>query len=96
MTDADVLTDSVQRQVRVDSLPLLPRLQKRTGASRFVKEKIDLDAVANFESSDSVVMFGRNLIYLYGDAQVWRGVMTVTWRSVTALSPRRAGPVCAA
>lgn len=73
VTDVDVLTDSAQRQARVNSLPLLPRLQKRTGASRFVKEKIDLDAVANFESSDSVVMFGRNLIYLYGDAQVTYG-----------------------
>lgn len=51
-----------------DSLPLLPRLQRR--GSRFVFEKGDLDAVVTFQSSDSVIMVGRDEVYLYGNAQV--------------------------
>ncbi len=64
--------DSVAGKVPVDSLPLLPRLQRR-GQSRFIREKVDLDAPVNFESTDSVVMFGRDLVFLYGDAQVTYG-----------------------
>jgi len=62
----------VPESAPVDSLPLLPRLQRRSG-SRFVREKVDLDSPVNLESTDSVVMFGRNLVFLYGDAQVTYG-----------------------
>ena len=53
----------------IDSLPLLPRLVQRSG-SRFITEKVDLTAPVNFESTDSVVMIGRDLVFLYGDAKV--------------------------
>ncbi len=65
-------SDTVSKVSPVDSLPLLPRLDRR-GKSRFIREKVDLDAPVNLESSDSVVMFGRNLVFLYGDAQVTYG-----------------------
>lgn len=64
--------DSTAVVAPADTLPLLPRLQKRRG-SRFVKEKVDLDAAVNLESTDSVVMIGRDLVFLYGDAQVTYG-----------------------
>ncbi|MDE6450619.1 MAG: hypothetical protein K2L41_11200, partial [Muribaculaceae bacterium] len=69
---ASMPADSVKRITPVDSLPLLPRLDRR-GKSRFIREKVDLDAPVNLESTDSVVMFGRNLVFLYGDAQVTYG-----------------------
>ena len=53
-----------------DTLPLLPRLQKRRSGSRFIKEKVDLDAPVNIESTDSLVMVGRNMVYVYGEAKV--------------------------
>ncbi len=69
---ASMPADSIKRNIPVDSLPLLPRLDRR-GKSRFIREKVDLDAPVNLESTDSVVMFGRNLVFLYGDAQVTYG-----------------------
>ncbi|MCM1450571.1 MAG: hypothetical protein NC082_09515 [Clostridiales bacterium] len=68
-----VVSPPLSDSLVVDSLPLLPRLQKKTGRSRFVREKVDLDAVVNLKSSDSVVMIGRNLVFLYGDAEVTYG-----------------------
>lgn len=67
-----IATDTVKTVTPVDSLPLLPRLDRR-GKSRFIREKADLDAPVNLESTDSVVMIGRNLVFLYGDAQVTYG-----------------------
>ncbi len=58
---------------RADSIPSLADYRRSLRGSRFIREKVDLDAVVNFESADSVVMYGRNLVWLYGDAQVTYG-----------------------
>ncbi len=71
LTPVEEQIDTVGRRQNFYSLPLLPLL--KNNGSRFIKQTVYLDAVANFESNDSVVMFGRNLIYLYGDAQVTYG-----------------------
>lgn len=45
-----------------DSVPAPP--------SRIRREKVDLDAPVNFSSTDSMVMIGRNNMFMYGDAKV--------------------------
>ena len=46
LTPVEEQIDTVGRRAKIDSLPLLPRLQNN--GSRFIKQKVDLDAVANF------------------------------------------------
>lgn len=71
ITDLSLVSDTTVKAVsEIDTLPLLPRLAMKRNGSRFIFDKADLDAEVLFESQDSVVMWGRNLVFLYGEAQV--------------------------
>lgn len=59
---AAAAADSVLVAAILDSVP--------APQSRIRREKVDLDAPVNFSSSDSMVMIGRNSMFMYGDAKV--------------------------
>ena len=68
-----------RHEVSVDSTrrPLLSR--RRISAtsteenSRIVRTKVDIDNPVDFSSSDSMIMTGRNMAYMYGDGKVVYG-----------------------
>ena len=72
----------------VDSLVRLggDSLQRDTAASdtarpvkeRFVRRKVDLDHVVNFQAKDSIVMYGKNRATIFGSGQIGYGDITLT------------------
>lgn len=48
------------------------------GPSRIVRDKVDLDDQVVFSSKDSMVMKGRNMVYMYGDGQIDYGDLKLT------------------
>ena len=63
--------------------------------SRIVRQKVDLDNVVTSSSKDSLVMIGRNSIYLYGDAEITYGDMKLTaaevWMDMATSNVHAAG-----
>ncbi|MDE6754948.1 MAG: LPS-assembly protein LptD [Muribaculaceae bacterium] len=51
----------------------LPSDSSRSTLSRINRNKVDLDATVHFDATDSLVMFGQNNAYLYGDGKVEYG-----------------------
>ncbi|MBO5541123.1 MAG: LPS-assembly protein LptD [Muribaculaceae bacterium] len=45
---------------------------------RFVKRKVDLDHVVNFQAKDSIVMYGKNRATIFGSGQIGYGDITLT------------------
>ena len=41
--------------------------------SRFVKERVDLDHVVEFNAKDSIILFGRNHAVMYGGSKILYG-----------------------
>ena len=46
--------------------------------SRFIKKKVDLDNVVEFNAKDSLVLFGRNAAYMFGDSKINYGDINLT------------------
>ena len=46
--------------------------------SRFIKTKVDLDEIVDFQSKDSLVLEGRNSAFLFGDSKVTYGDINLT------------------
>lgn len=67
--DTAVAADSVAVE-RADSVAPSVQWRPPVNGSRIRREKVDLDAEVTFNSSDSVVMLGRDMVYMYGNAQV--------------------------
>ncbi|MDE5967916.1 MAG: hypothetical protein K2G64_02310, partial [Muribaculaceae bacterium] len=73
-----VLTDSLMavndslEALPVDSIAPANRVTPATAPkpSKIRRQKVDLDATVNISSADSMVMIGRNNIYLYGNSKV--------------------------
>lgn len=51
----------------------LPFDTTRTPVSRFIRHKVDIDNAVDFSAADSLVMFGRNKAYMYGNSTVKYG-----------------------
>lgn len=65
--NANVVPDSLA-VATPDSVAPLPSTPPKP--SRIRREKVDLDNVVNFSSSDSMIVLGRNYLFLYGDGKV--------------------------
>ena len=46
--------------------------------SRFVKERVDLDHIVEFNAKDSIILFGRNHAVMYGGSQIQYGDIDMT------------------
>lgn len=58
----------------ISALPdTLLRDTSRTQVSRFIRHKVDIEEPVVFTAKDSLVMFGRNLAYMYGNSTVRYG-----------------------
>lgn len=71
--DLDSLYSSDSLNKR-DTVPVKVRPKMgNIGPSKIRREKVDLDNVVNMTCTDSMIMIGRNLSYMYGDGQVTYG-----------------------
>lgn len=70
-----ISADSAALSLEADSGAMFrpAKLRKNNGPSRIRKEKVDLDNVVNMTCTDSMVMIGRTLSYMYGDGNVTYG-----------------------
>ena len=63
--------DSIVRsEVDSTSVPVTP---SRRDTSRFVRERVDLDHVVEFNAKDSIILFGRNHAVMYGGSKILYG-----------------------
>ena len=68
---AVVSADSVSSVDSVPSVSVKP-------ASRFVRERVDLDHVVEFNAKDSIILFGRNHAVMYGGSKIVYGDIDMT------------------
>ena len=61
--------DSLERDTAGNSTPV---------KERFVRRKVDLDHVVNFQAKDSIVMYGKNRATIFGSGQIGYGDITLT------------------
>ena len=64
--------DSIDR-AEVDSVKLQNPALDRDSSSRFVRERVDLDHVVEFNAKDSIILFGRNHAVMYGGSKILYG-----------------------
>lgn len=64
--------DSIVR-AEVDSVKLQNPASDRDSSSRFVRERVDLDHVVEFNAKDSIILFGRNHAVMYGGSKILYG-----------------------
>ena len=64
--------DSIVR-AEVDSVKLQNPALDRDSSSRFVRERVDLDHVVEFNAKDSIILFGRNHAVMYGGSKILYG-----------------------
>lgn len=69
------LTDSVSAPATTDSIA--PVIKKK-----IVREKADLENQVNFTSSDSMIVIGRNLTFMYGNSKVTYGDLALTAENI--------------
>ena len=55
-----------------------PVNSQRRDTSRFVRERVDLDHVVEFNAKDSIILFGRNHAVMYGDSKILYGDIDMT------------------
>lgn len=68
--NASIIADTLSSDSVV---PFKSKIARHNGPSRIRKEKVDLDNVVNMECTDSMIMIGRTMSYMYGDGQVTYG-----------------------
>ena len=68
------LTHAVDSIVKVEGGSVAMRQAAHDGdTSRFVREKVDLDHVVEFNAKDSIILFGRNHAVMYGGSKIIYG-----------------------
>ncbi len=76
---ADVNNDSISEgapspvMIQNDSIVEEAMADDRSGVTRINREKVDIDAAVSFSASDSMILIGNNLAYLFGDGKVEYG-----------------------
>ncbi len=60
--------DTVVPAITADTMPAIPEPPEKQ--SRIRREKVDLDNPVQAQASDSMVMIGQNMVYMYGSASV--------------------------
>ena len=76
--DLNQMVDSiVKNEVDTTKAQNLDSRQRSSGmssdTSRFVREKVDLDHVVEFNAKDSIILFGRNHAVMYGGSKIIYG-----------------------
>lgn len=76
--DLNQMVDSiVKNEVDTTKAQNLDSRQRSSGVSsdtsRFVREKVDLDHVVEFNAKDSIILFGRNHAVMYGGSKIIYG-----------------------
>ena len=76
--DLNQMVDSiVKNEVDTTKAHNLDSRQRNSGVSsdtsRFVREKVDLDHVVEFNAKDSIILFGRNHAVMYGGSKIIYG-----------------------
>ena len=76
--DLNQMVDSiVKNEVDTTKAQNLDSRQRNSGVSRdtsrFVREKVDLDHVVEFNAKDSIILFGRNHAVMYGGSKIIYG-----------------------
>ena len=64
--------DSIVK-AEVDSVKLQNTTPCHDSTSRFVRERVDLDHVVEFNAKDSIILFGRNHAVMYGGSKILYG-----------------------
>ena len=61
-----------------DSVQVQNAAPRRDSTSRFVRERVDLDHVVEFNAKDSIILFGRNHAVMYGGSKILYGDIDMT------------------
>ena len=82
-----ILPDSLHK-ISLDSINPIPNdtlafnkdsiLNAKDSTSRFIKKKVDLDNIVEFQANDSLVMEGRNSAFMYGQSNITYGDINLT------------------
>ena len=70
--DLSQTVDSIVK-AEADSAGTHDAVTVRQDTSRFVKERVDLDHVVEFNAKDSIILFGRNHAVMYGGSKILYG-----------------------
>ena len=65
-----ILSDSIKTAPDSIDIPAARMPRRPDRPSRLRREKVDLDNVVNFSSQDSMIMTGRNNVFMYGTGKV--------------------------
>ena len=53
-----------------DTIPVSSSEPQSSDSVRFVREKVDLDHIVEFNAKDSIILFGRNHAVMYGGSKI--------------------------
>ena len=70
--DLQQAVDSVVNS-ETDSLAPQDKASRQGDTSRFVRERVDLDHIVEFNAKDSIIMFGRNHAVMFGGSKILYG-----------------------
>ena len=73
--DVTSMVDSIIR-AEGDSVPIQDTASRDT--SRFVRQRVDLDHIVEFNAKDSIVMLGRNHAVMFGGSQIHYGEINMS------------------
>ena len=72
------LTTMVDSIVKSETDSVVPAVVTPRDTSRFVRERVDLDHVVEFNAKDSIILFGRNHAVMYGGSKILYGDIDMT------------------
>ena len=72
------LTTMVDSIVKSETDSVVPPVVTPRDTSRFVRERVDLDHVVEFNAKDSIILFGRNHAVMYGGSKILYGDIDMT------------------
>ena len=67
------LTQTIDSIVKAEGDSAAAVVPLRSDTSRFVRERVDLDHVVEFNAKDSIILFGRNHAVMYGGSKILYG-----------------------
>ena len=72
------LNQAVDSIVRAEGDSVVRPVASSRDTSRFVRERVDLDHIVEFNASDSIILFGRNHAVMYGNGKILYGDIDMT------------------
>ena len=77
------LTHVVDSIVKAEADSLTPQPEQVPDTSRFVKRRVDLDHVVEFNAKDSIILTGRNHATMYGGSKILYGDIDMSASQIT-------------